>query len=138
MQALFELLCDLADNQNERALLTVTPQRLAETGAGDDPQWRGFIAETGGEAVGYATYTQDFHIWSGVPRITLDDIYVRSEFRSHGLGETLMRRVFERAAEIGAYVNWTVQPGNESAIEFYKRLGAEYRIIGKCGWRAGQ
>ena len=131
------MICELADNQNERSGLTVSAQRLVETGFGDHPLWRGFLAESDDGAAGYATYTEDFHIWSGAPRIMLDDIYVRPECRSHGLGEALMRCVFERAEEKGAFVNWTVQTDNRRAIEFYKRLGAQYRVIGKCGWCPG-
>ena len=132
---LHQLMCGLADNENERHFLTVTPERLEETGFGDAPNWQGFIVEHEDGLVGYATYTQDFHIWSGSPRITLDDIYVDPSFRSHGLGEQLMRRIFEQAKATNAYVSWTVQPGNERAIAFYQRLGAQYRVIGKCGWR---
>ncbi len=138
MQTLYRLICDLADNQNEWADLTVTAERLVETGSGDHPLWYGYIAQSGDEPAGYVTYTQDFHIWSGSPRIMLDDIYVSPEFRSHGLGEAMMRRVFEEAEKINALVSWTVQPGNERAIEFYERLGAQFRVIGKCGWRPGE
>ena len=133
---LYQLMCVLADNESERHFLTVTPEVLEQTGFGGDPKWHGFVADKGGALVGYATYTQDFHIWSGSPRISLDDIYVRPEFRRYGLGEKLMRRIFEQAKAINAYVSWTVQPGNDRAIAFYRRLGAEYNVIGKCGWRS--
>ncbi|MEO1242943.1 MAG: GNAT family N-acetyltransferase [Pseudomonadota bacterium] len=135
MQGLHQLMCSLADNESQREHLTVTPDRLAQTGVGENRQWRGFVAEADGVLVGYATYTQDFHIWSGSPRFSLDDIYVRPENRSGGLGEKLMRRVFDEAQEAGAYVSWTVLPDNERAIAFYQRLGASYATIGKCGWR---
>ncbi len=134
--AMHALMCDLADNENERHFLTVTPERLEQTGFGDHPLWQGFVADHDGTLVGYTTYIQDFHIWSGSPRFSLDDIYVHPAFRSHGLGEQLMRRVFEQAKSVNAYVSWTVQQENQRAIAFYQRLGAEYRVIGKCGWRA--
>lgn len=138
VEVLYSLICALAENQNERAFLTVTPDRLRETGFCNDPMWRGYIAEIKQEAVGYATYTEDFHIWSGAPRITLDDIFVRPDYRSYGLGERLMRQVFDIAQRHGASVNWTVQTSNSRAIEFYERLGAKYRVIGKCNWRADE
>ncbi|MEM9619493.1 MAG: GNAT family N-acetyltransferase [Pseudomonadota bacterium] len=135
MTALHQLMRALADKENQREHLTVTPDRLAQTGDGENPQWRGFLAESEGVLVGYATYTQDFHIWSGGLRFSLDDIYVRPENRSGGLGEKLMRRVFDEAQKVGAYVSWTVLPGNDRAIAFYQRLGASYTTIGKCSWR---
>jgi len=135
IDAVFEMLCALADHEGEREFVTTSPARLAETGFGDNPKWRGFITEHENRAVAYATYTEDFHIWSGAQRITVDDIYVRSEFRRHGLGRKLMERVFSLARKADAYVSWNVQPGNERAIAFYEQLGASYNVVGKCGWR---
>lgn len=133
-----ELICALAENEGARSHVRVTPARLAETAAGKTPSWRGYIAERDGEAVGIVTYTEDFHIWRGAPRITIDDLYVRADRRRRGIGEALMRRVFGRAAERGAVVGWTVEADNERAIDFYRRLGAECRIVGKCSWSQGQ
>ncbi|GJL94355.1 MAG: hypothetical protein DHS20C05_07600 [Hyphococcus sp.] len=135
VSVLYGLMCDLADNEKERFELTVTPQRLIETGFTDQPLWRGFLAEAKNKAVGYATYTEDFHIWSGVPRICLDDIYVHPDFRSHGIGEALMQLIFEQAKKTNAFVSWAVQPGNTRAIKFYEGLGAKYYVGGKCSWR---
>ncbi len=134
-EVLFGLMAALADHENERAALTVTADRLRASGFGAAPQWRGFIAEMDGATCGYATFTQDFHIWSGAPRISLDDIYVAPERRGTGLGERLMRAVLDTAERQGAYVSWTVQPENKRAIAFYERLGAKYWLTGKCGWR---
>lgn len=136
INALHTMMAALADNQGERAFLTVSPDRLLETGFGDEPRWGGFIAEAETGPAGYATYTEDFHLWSGEASIHLDDIFVYPSFRSAGLGEKLMRRVFQRAREIGARVDWTVQPDNDRAIAFYKKLGAAYRVTGKCIWRS--
>ncbi len=135
IDVLFEMICELADHESEREFVTTTPARLTETGFGDNANWRGFIVEIDNHAVAYATYTEDFHIWSGAPRITIDDIYVRAEFRRHGLGRQLMEHVFELAGKANAFVSWTVQPGNDRAIAFYKQLGARYNVVGKCGWR---
>lgn len=129
------MLCALADHEGEREFVSTSPVRLKETGFGEHPKWRGFIAETEYAAVAYATYTEDFHIWSGAPRIVIDDLYVRPEFRRAGLGRKLMERVFALARATGAFVSRTVQPDNERAIAFYRHLGARYVEIGKCGWR---
>lgn len=137
INAVFKMLCALADHEGEREFVTISPARLKETGFGEQPKWRGFMAVTENKPAAYATYTEDFHIWSGAPRIVIDDLYVQPEFRRCGLGRILMERVFALANETGAFVSWTVQPGNERAIAFYRQLGASYNDVGKCGWRSG-
>ena len=124
----------LATHEGSEAHLTVMPSGLEEAGFGDVTQWSGFLAETLGRAIGYATYTEGFHLWSGARRILLDDVYVDPEHRGAGVGERLMQLVFDIAGE-DAFVSWTVLPDNDRAIAFYKRLGAEVSLTGKCNWR---
>ena len=138
VDTLFEMICALADHQKEREFLIATPEKLAGSGFAANPQWQGLIAEIDGAPAGYATYTNDYHLWSASPRMTLDDLYVHPEYRSRGLGEQLMKKIFEIATEKGAAVSWTVQTDNDRAIEFYKKLGAHYRVTGKCYWRPPQ
>ena len=88
--ALHGLMRALAEHENSAAHLTVTPSRLEETGFGGAPQWRGFLAEVSGKAIGYATYTEGFHLWSGARRMLLDDIYVDPGYRGSGVGERLI------------------------------------------------
>ena len=135
VDVLFEMICALADHEKEREFLIATPEKLAASGFGQNPAWQGLIAEIDSAAAGYATYTNDYHLWSASPRMTLDDLYVRPEYRSRGLGEQLVKKIFEIATEKGAAVSWTVQTDNDRAIAFYKKLGARYRVTGKCYWR---
>ena len=135
VDALFDLMASLADYEGERRYLVVNPETLRRTGFNARPSWRGLIAEVDGKLVGYATFTNDFHIWSGAPRITLDDLYVSPDYRGHGLGEQLMHAVFSEAENAGACVSWTVRLENKRAISFYENLGAQYREIGKCFWQ---
>lgn len=135
IETLLTLIAALAENENEQEYLTVSAETLRETGFGETPSWSGLLAVLDDEPAGYATYTHDFHIWSGSPRITLDDIFVRPECRSRGIGEKLMNAVFDEARKSNAYVSWTVRTDNKKAIAFYERLGAHYRVTGKCGWR---
>ena len=132
--ALHAMMRALAKHEDSETHLTVTPSRLEEAGFDGVAQWRGFLAEASGRAIGYATYTEGFHLWSGGRRILLDDIYVDSDHRGAGVGERLMQLVFDIAGE-DAFVSWTVLPDNDRAIAFYKRLGAEVSLTGKCNWR---
>lgn len=136
VSALHAMMRALAAHEGSEAHLMVTPSRLEEAGFDGEAQWRGFLAEASGRAIGYATYTEGFHLWSGARRILLDDIYVDPDHRGAGVGERLMKLVFSIAGE-DAFVSWTVLPDNDRAIAFYKRLGAEVSLTGKCNWRKG-
>ena len=134
--ALLAMMAELAAHENEEHFLTVDEASLAATGFGDRARWRGFFAEGDGAPIGYVTYTDDYHIWSGAPRIALDDVYVKPAWRGAGVGERLMRQVFDIATRDDALVSWSVQPENKAAIKFYERLGARVHITGKCLWRS--
>jgi len=90
---------------------------------GPSPAARVLVAETvGGEVAGMALYFSTFSTWVGRPGIWLEDLYVRPEFRGGGHGRELLEAV--RACTDGR-VEWTVLDWNESAIGFYRSLGAE-------------
>jgi GNAT superfamily N-acetyltransferase len=56
----------------------------------------------------------------------MDDLYVRPEFRSAGIGTMLINRVIEFAkTENCRKLRWQVSEWNKPAIEFYRKLGAE-------------
>lgn len=137
LETLLAMMRELAEHESEQHYLTVDKATLAAAGFGDGARWRGFFAEESGDAIGYVTYTEDFHIWSGDLRLALDDIYVRPGQRGKGVGEKLMRKIFDIAEAEGALVSWTVQPENKRAIGFYESLGAKVTLTGKCLWRAG-
>jgi ribosomal protein S18 acetylase RimI-like enzyme len=55
----------------------------------------------------------------------LEDIYVRESARGLGVGESLIRQVAGIAVEQRCpRLEWIVLDWNESAIGFYRRLGA--------------
>jgi len=83
------------------------------------------LGRCGGEPAGYAIYFFTFSSFLGRRGLWLDDLYVRPEFRGHGLGRALLGRV----AQIGAQhrcgrFEWTALDWNRKALEFYDRLGA--------------
>ena len=134
LEMLFTMMGALASHESETEYLVTSPERLAKTGFGDHPQWRGFIAEEGGLPLGYTTYTEGFHIWSNRREINLDDLFVREGARGKGVGEALMARVFALVENEDAFVSWMVQPGNDRALAFYKKLGVKIETLGKCYW----
>src|SRR5262245_11798213 len=83
------------------------------------------IAEVGGQPMGYALFFRNFSAWLGRPGIYLEDIYVRPAARGKGVGTALLREVARVAVQRGCgRLEWAVLDWNESAIEFYERMGA--------------
>ena len=74
---------------------------------------------------GFALFFQNFSTFLTRPGIYLEDLYVRPEFRRHGLGRTLLERLARLALERGCgRFEWAVLDWNENAIAVYKKLGA--------------
>lgn len=96
------------------------------------------IAETGGEAVGFALFFHNFSTFLGRRGLYLEDLYVRPEARGAGVGTALIRELARIAVERGCgRLEWWCLDWNEPSIRFYRALGAEpmddwtvYRITG--------
>lgn len=77
------------------------------------------------QIVGYASYFFCYYTWTG-KSMYMDDLYVKSEFRGSGIGTLLINRIIECAKETGCHkLRWQVSNWNDSAINFYKKLGAD-------------
>jgi ribosomal protein S18 acetylase RimI-like enzyme len=67
-----------------------------------------------------------FSTWTG-SGLFLEDLFVRETFRGRGVGKALLCQLAEIARKEGHHtIRLDVLDWNESAIRFYKSLGAEY------------
>ena len=65
--------------------------------------------------------------WRGRSGIHLEDLFVLPRFRGQGIGKALLARVAARAAEQGCpRLQWDVLAWNQTAIDFYQGLGAQF------------
>ncbi|TYB44319.1 GNAT family N-acetyltransferase [Actinomadura chibensis] len=91
---------------------------------GETPAARVLLAFDGDEAVGIASWS---FLWPAVGftrSLYLKELYVTGSRRGSGIGVTLMRAVFETAAEHGcSRVEWTTDTVNTHAQRFYSGLG---------------
>ena len=82
------------------------------------------LAWAGPQLAGMAAYS---YLWPAVGRtrsLYLKELYVAEGHRRGGVGELLMRAVFEEAAQHGcSRVEWTTDSGNAGAQAFYETLG---------------
>jgi len=101
-------------------------QQLQSTLFGARPAAEVVLAFDGENVVGFAVFFANFSTFLGKPGLYLEDLYVRPEFRGRGHGRALLRHLATLALERGCgRFEWTVLDWNESAIEFYRRQGAE-------------
>lgn len=83
------------------------------------------IAESGGEAIGYALSHDAFLSDTGERSVYLVDLFVEKPWRGGGSGRALMAAVCRRARRRGAaHVWWASTPHNLGARRFYARIGA--------------
>jgi GNAT superfamily N-acetyltransferase len=100
-------------------------------GFGPAPRFRVLIAETDGQASGYALYFSAYatdHVARG---FYLQDLYVRPEARRRGVGRALMAALARACrADGGCYLFWNALERNQPARAFYQRIGArEERVV---------
>jgi GNAT superfamily N-acetyltransferase len=121
---LMELIHQLAVYERAPDEVTVTLNHFEESGFGQNPVWRAFVAEVDGIVQGFALYYIRYSTWKG-QRMYLEDFLVNGEMRGTGIGKLLFDRLIEEAKEKKyTGVVWQVLDWNEPAINFYKKYPA--------------
>jgi GNAT superfamily N-acetyltransferase len=83
------------------------------------------IGAIDGAPAGFALYFFNFSTFLGRPGLYLEDLFVRPEFRGHGLGKALLLHLARLAHARGCgRMEWAVLDWNAPAIAFYESLGA--------------
>lgn len=120
------LIWELADYEKAPDEVRTTEADIARDGFGANPQFRAVIAEWEGQPAGYALFFSYYSTWRGAG-LYLEDLFVRPAFRGRGVGKALFAKV-ARAAELEnrLFIRWEVLNWNQSAIEMYKALGADF------------
>jgi GNAT superfamily N-acetyltransferase len=98
---------------------------MERDGFGPDPIFKFFVAENASQQiVGLALYYTAYSTWKG-RMLFLEDLVVTEELRGTGLGKLLFDAIVAEARATGANrMKWQVLEWNESAIGFYKKIGA--------------
>lgn len=92
---------------------------------GDRPAAEVLIAELDDEPAGFALFFHNYSTFLARQGLFLEDLFVKPELRGRGIGRQLLARLAAIAVERGCgRFEWSVLDWNESAIGFYKKLGA--------------
>lgn len=120
-----QLIRELAEYERAPNDAIATEDGLREVLFGAEPAARVLLALENDEPVGFAVYFFNFSTWLGRPGLYLEDLFVRPVCRGKGYGRALLQRLAQIAHERGCgRMEWAVLDWNESAIGFYKKLGA--------------
>jgi GNAT superfamily N-acetyltransferase len=140
-----QLIRELARYERLEHEVSMTADDIRRTLFGDQRFAEALLAEVDGEAVGLALFFSNYSTFLGRPGLYLEDLFVKPEHRGTGLGKSLLREVARIAVERGCgRLEWAVLNWNQTAIDFYDKLGARpnsewttYRLTGEALERLG-
>ena len=117
---------ELADYERAPEKAVATEADILAHGFGEHPLIHMVMAEWEGRPAGFALWFLTFSTWEGKPCLYLEDLFVRPEFRGHGIGKALLQRLARIAVDRGCCrYQWQVLDWNTPAIEFYEAKGAQ-------------
>lgn len=116
---------ELAEYERLGHEVVATEEDFRRSLFGETPKARALVVERDGRPAGFAIWFYNFSTFLGRPGIYVEDVYVRPEFRGASIGRMIFRHLAARALEEGCgRLEWWVLDWNESAIRFYRSIGA--------------
>jgi GNAT superfamily N-acetyltransferase len=116
----------LAEYEKLAHEVVATEEILRETLFGAKPFAEVVIGYYQQQPVCFALFFHNFSTFLGRPGIYLEDLFVQPEFRGKGFGGKLLTYLAKLTKERNCgRLEWSVLDWNESAIRFYKGLGAK-------------
>ncbi|MEH2295764.1 GNAT family N-acetyltransferase [Nostoc sp.] len=122
---LFKLIQGHADYEKLSHAISGNALALKEHLFGSRSYVEAILAESAGQAVGFALFFHNYSTFLTKPGIYLEDLFVLPEYRRQGIGKALITKVAQIAVERDCgRLEWSVLDWNESAQEFYRSMGA--------------
>jgi GNAT superfamily N-acetyltransferase len=117
---------ELAEYERLADQVKATEDGLRESLFGDAAMAEVVFAMVGDAAGGFALFFHNYSTFLGRPGIYLEDLYVRPELRGRGVGRALLAHLARLAIERGCgRLEWSVLDWNETALAFYRSIGAK-------------
>jgi len=122
---IISLIRELAAYERLAHEVDATEADIARALFGPQPRVFADIAEWDGEPAGFALWFYNFSTFRGRHGIYLEDLFVRPDFRSKGIGKALLHHLARRCMAEGLpRLEWWVLDWNEPALRFYRSIGA--------------
>ncbi len=117
---------ELAEYEKLLDEVVATEEILRETLFCDNPHAEVIIGYLNHVPVSFALFFHNFSTFLGRPGIYLEDLFVKESTRGKGIGQKMLSYLAQLAKHRKCgRLEWWVLDWNETAIEFYKRLGAK-------------
>ncbi len=122
---ILQFIRDLAEYEQLAHEVVASEERLRASLFGPQPGAEVIFAEVNGKPAGFALFFHNYSTFLAQRGLYLEDLFVRPEFRGHGVGRRLLAQLAQLAVARGCgRLEWWVLDWNEPAINFYKKLGA--------------
>lgn len=117
---------ELAEYKKLLHEVVATEDILKETLFGDQAHAEVIIGYLNHTPVSFALYFHNFSTFLGRPGIYLEDLFVKPKARGKGIGQKMLAYLahLAKSRKYGR-LEWWVLDWNETAISFYKRIGAK-------------
>lgn len=128
----------LAEYERLSHQLVSTEEDIRTALFGQRPYAEVILAKSDEQTIGFALFFHNYSTFLGRPGIYLEDLFVLPERRGEGTGRALLGALARIAIERHCgRLEWSVLDWNDTAIGFYKRMGAavmdEWRICRLTG-----
>ncbi|MCB1180265.1 MAG: GNAT family N-acetyltransferase, partial [Leptospiraceae bacterium] len=122
---IFKLILELAKFEKLEKEFAASKEDMESQFFGENPKVFSLVADLNGQIIGYAIYFYNYSTFLSKHGIYLEDLYVKQEHRSRGIGKSLLlelKAICEKE-NLGRF-EWAVLNWNTPAKEFYKSIGA--------------
>lgn len=131
--SILELIRALAEFEKLSHEVVATEEQLSKQLFGAKPAAEVLICEIADAQTpdtwvnaGFALYFTSFSTFLALPGIYLEDLFIKPEMRSHGLGKKMLVELAKIAVTRGCgRLEWSVLDWNVRARKFYEDLGAK-------------
>ena len=125
VEDIYRLIYELAVYEKAPEEIVATINQINTSLFNESPVAFCHVAEVDGKIVGIALWFLNYSTWLGKAGIYLEDLFVKPEYRGHGIGKGFMQTLAALCVERDyERFQWWVLDWNKPSIDFYESLGA--------------